>query len=159
MELSETRVVSLKGRIREYGPSLEHAPHIVYIGRVAKRGKNHGGWNLDRSDWANRFLAQRGGPQRKARPLNNFALAHNGLVRGLAALAIMTPDGVTFAGLHWCVQRHEDCPTLPRPVAKPVTAEEIAEVVALDAEYEAALARNGYARRPNRRGAAKAGGS
>lgn len=87
------------------------------------------------------------GPQRTARSLNNFALAHNGLVRGLAALAIMTPDGVTFAGLHWCTRPHADCATPPRAAAKPAMAEEIAELVALADEYEAAVARNGYKRR------------
>jgi hypothetical protein len=60
----------------------------------------------------------------------------NGLARGLAAMAL-EPDGVTFAGLHWCVSPHVDCPTPPRPEPKPVTDEEIAYVVGLLDEYEA----------------------
>lgn len=60
----------------------------------------------------------------------------NGLARGLATAAL-GPGGVTFAGLHWCVAAHEGCPTPPRPEPKPVTAEEIAEVVGLLDEYEA----------------------
>lgn len=60
----------------------------------------------------------------------------NGLARGLATAALR-PDGVTFAGLHWCTSPHPDCPTLPRPERKPVTDEEIAYVIGLLDEYEA----------------------
>lgn len=74
------------------------------------------------------------------------ALAFEGLARGLAAIALVEGH-VTYAGLHWCTAPHDNCPTAPRPVPKPVTAEEIAVVVALADEYEAAVARNGYARR------------
>jgi hypothetical protein len=39
------------------------------------------------------------------------------LVTGLAALAILTPGGVTWRGMHWCAAAHEGCPldgaTLP----------------------------------------------
>jgi hypothetical protein len=104
------------------------------------------------------YRGQTRGPQRAARQANGFALAHNGLVRGLAALAIMTPEGVTFAGLHWCTRPHADCPTPPRAAAKPATAEEIAELVALADEYEAAVARNGYKRRAGWPEPAKAAG-
>lgn len=52
--MPETRVISLKGRIAEFGPKLEHAPAgLLYVGRVSKRGKNNGGWNLEQSEFAN----------------------------------------------------------------------------------------------------------
>ncbi len=37
------------------------------------------------------------------------AHAFNWLARGLAVAAFQ-PGGVTFAGLHWCVEDDEDCP-------------------------------------------------
>ncbi|MGW3846899.1 DUF4326 domain-containing protein [Streptomyces fagopyri] len=38
-----TTVISLKGRIHDYGPTLEHAPTgVVYVGRTLYRG----GWRL-----------------------------------------------------------------------------------------------------------------
>jgi hypothetical protein len=40
------------------------------------------------------------------------AKAFTATARGLAALAF-APGGVTFAGLHWCVEPHEHCPTGP----------------------------------------------
>lgn len=67
---------------------------------------------------------------------NSAALAFEGLARGLAAIVLLEGQ-VTYAGLHWCTRPHADCPTPPRPEPKPVTAEEIAEVVALLDEYEA----------------------
>lgn len=67
-----TTVVCLKGRIREFGPSLELAPHITYIGRTLNRGN----WNLARSDWANPFTAQKvGGAQRAVIRYREWLLA------------------------------------------------------------------------------------
>jgi hypothetical protein len=68
------------------------------------------------------------GPQRTAAQVNNFALAHNGLVRGLAALATMTPGGLTYAGIHFCAAPHEGCPFDSRPPGPPVTDEDITRV-------------------------------
>jgi hypothetical protein len=93
---------------------------------------------------ASLMFAERG--ERTARQRNSTALAFEGLARGLAAIALLE-GAVSFASLHWCTRPHADCPTRLRPMPKPVTAEEIAEVVALADEYEAAVIRNGCARR------------
>lgn len=61
----------------------------------------------------------------------SLAIAFEGLAEGLAAIAVMHPGGVTFAGVHWCTGPHEDCPTPPREPGEPVTPERIAEVVAM----------------------------
>jgi Domain of unknown function (DUF4326) len=55
-----TRVISLKGRIHEYGPRLEHAPaNGMYVGRRLTMG----GWKLPQSAWANPFsVTQAGSP-------------------------------------------------------------------------------------------------
>lgn len=41
------------------------------------------------------------------------AAAFNALMRGLAALAYVE-GGVTFAGLHWCTEKHIECPNGPQ---------------------------------------------
>lgn len=64
-------------------------------------------------------------------------LAFNSLARGLAVLARLE-GGVTFAGVHWCAKPHEGCPRVER-VREPVTAEEIARVVAMLDEFEELL--------------------
>lgn len=48
--------------------------------------------------------------ERNARSQTRVANMFNHLSRGLAALAILCPDGATFAGLHWCIAEHDDCP-------------------------------------------------
>lgn len=52
--MPETSVICLKGRQREFGPSLELAPHVLYVGRALYQG----GWRLPKSPWANPFRAQ-----------------------------------------------------------------------------------------------------
>lgn len=48
-----TTVINLKGRIREYGPRLEHAPSgLVYVGR-RMAGVRAGGWDIQVSPFAN----------------------------------------------------------------------------------------------------------
>lgn len=60
--MTTTRVISLKGRIGEYGPRLQHAPAgLLYVGRINKRGKNRGGWDLDQSRFANPFSVKQYG--------------------------------------------------------------------------------------------------
>lgn len=74
-------------------------------------------------------------PARTSHQLNSFGLAHNALVRGLAAMALATPGGVTFAGLHWCTADHEDCPNPPKEQAQPVADDEIVRVVGMLTEF------------------------
>lgn len=53
--MPETTLISLKGRLREYGPRLEHAPaDLVYVGRKCTMG----GWRLDASEWANPYTVK-----------------------------------------------------------------------------------------------------
>src|SRR3954464_5276740 len=53
-----TVVISLKGRIREYGPRLEHAPeNLVYVGRAWTLG----GWDLPGHVLANPYTLRRCG--------------------------------------------------------------------------------------------------
>jgi hypothetical protein len=56
-----TTVISLKGRIHEYGPRLEHAPAgLVYVGRRLTMG----GWNLPAHPLANPYtLKEHGTPE------------------------------------------------------------------------------------------------
>jgi hypothetical protein len=59
--MPELRLVSIKGKIHEYGPRLELAPHIIYIGRANQRGRAAGGWNLAASPLANPLSIRRAG--------------------------------------------------------------------------------------------------
>lgn len=93
------------------------------------------------------FRGQTRGSQRTAANLNNYTLAHNGLVRGLAALAIMTPGGLTYAGVHFCAAPHDGCPFDAQPVREPVTDEDKAYVTRLLDELEAQCIRAGRPRR------------
>jgi hypothetical protein len=47
----QTRIASIKGRLRELGPRLDLAPDHVYVGRCCKRG----GWDLPQSPYRNPF--------------------------------------------------------------------------------------------------------
>jgi hypothetical protein len=57
--MSATTAISLKGRIHEFGPSLDlpAAADVVYVGRAQFQG----GWRLPASPWANPFRAQKVG--------------------------------------------------------------------------------------------------
>lgn len=56
-------VISLKGRIREYGPRLERSPEgLVYVGRRWTLG----GWDLPTHPLANTFSVQRCGSREAA---------------------------------------------------------------------------------------------
>lgn len=59
-----TTVISLKGRIHDYGPRLERAPeNLVYVGRTMT-GVRAGGWNLPKHPLANSYtLRQSGTPE------------------------------------------------------------------------------------------------
>ncbi|MEU0783476.1 DUF4326 domain-containing protein [Streptomyces sp. NPDC006173] len=58
-----TTVITLKGRIREYGPRLERAPQgLVYVGRRWSLG----GWDLPAHPLANPFSVQRYGGREAA---------------------------------------------------------------------------------------------
>lgn len=47
----QPKIISLKGKIKEYGGKLEKATNILYIGR----SQTMGGWNLPKSKWCNPF--------------------------------------------------------------------------------------------------------
>jgi hypothetical protein len=57
-----TSTICLKGRIRDFGPRLEWAADVVYVGRPAFQG----GWKLPASQFANPFRAQRVGGSAEA---------------------------------------------------------------------------------------------
>ena len=59
-----TTSVCLKGRLREFGASLQlpAAAGVVYVGRRMSMG----GWRLAASDWANPFRAQKVGGAARA---------------------------------------------------------------------------------------------
>lgn len=80
-----TRAVCLKGRLREFGPSLElpAAADIVYVGRKATMG----GWRLPGSPWANPFRAQKvGGAARAVELYARWFPQQAGLVERLPEL-------------------------------------------------------------------------
>lgn len=61
--MPETTTVRLKGKIHEWGRSLEHAPEdVVYVGRLQYMG----GWQLRASQFANPYRAQQVGGAAKA---------------------------------------------------------------------------------------------
>jgi len=60
--MPETTTVCLKGMRDRFGPSLEHAPHVVYVGRPLFQG----GWRLAGSPFANPFKVQREGSATRA---------------------------------------------------------------------------------------------
>ena len=58
----ETRVITLKGRLHEFGPRLQHAPAgLLYVGRACCRGRNNGSWDLQQSKFANRHSVKKQG--------------------------------------------------------------------------------------------------
>lgn len=74
-----TEVISLKGRIREFGPRLEHAPQdFVYVGRQWTLG----GWDLPRHPLANPFsVKQYGSPEAAVAAYLRLFLRRPDLVR------------------------------------------------------------------------------
>lgn len=91
-----TSVISLKGRIREFGASLERAPEgVIYIGRINVRGRANGGWNLKASPFANRHSVKKFGLAGSLARFRQDLRDHPELVEQLRALA-----GSTFAC--WC---------------------------------------------------------
>lgn len=81
--------------LREYGTDVPG-----WITREAASAVAHRGDSLQ--------FTGRG--ERDARGRTRVANTFNHLSRGLAALAILCPDGASFAGLHWCIAEHDDCP-------------------------------------------------
>lgn len=79
-----TTAISLKGRIHEYGPRLEHAPaDLVYVGRRMTMG----GWNLVAHSLANPFtLRQTGTPEAAVAAYLRHLLARPDLLDQAAAL-------------------------------------------------------------------------
>ena len=60
--MTATSTVCLKGRLHDFGPSLESAPHVAYVGRSLYQG----GWRLAASPFANPFKAQKVGGAARA---------------------------------------------------------------------------------------------
>jgi hypothetical protein len=78
--MPETRMVSLKGRIHEFGPRLDlpAAADVVYVGRRCTMG----GWRLACSPYANKFTAQEyGGALAAVEEYLGFLRKEPGLVR------------------------------------------------------------------------------
>ncbi len=72
-----TRVESIKGRIRELGPRLEHAPaDWVYAGRRCTMG----GWRLPQSRYANPFTVKSFGPDVAVAEYRTYLAARPDLV-------------------------------------------------------------------------------
>jgi hypothetical protein len=68
-----TEAVCLKGRRDEFGPRLEWAPDVVYVGRRCSMG----GWRLAASPFANPFRVQDlGGAQAAVQAYRRHLLAH-----------------------------------------------------------------------------------
>lgn len=66
------------------------------------------------------------------------ALAFEGIARGLAAICLLE-GRADFAGLHWCVASHDDCPKPAPAPREPVADVEVQRVVGLLDELEALL--------------------
>jgi uncharacterized protein DUF4326 len=79
-----TTVISLKGRIHEYGPRLENAPEgVVYVGRRWRMG----GWNLPAHPLANPYkLKDYGTPEALVAAYCRHLLDRPGLLDQAAAL-------------------------------------------------------------------------
>lgn len=87
-----TTVVSIKGRIAEFGPRIERAPHVVYVGRVNKRGRAHGGWDLNQSPFRNpqRFsIKNTGSPEASVEAYRGHLREHPELVKAIRVLAML----------------------------------------------------------------------
>jgi hypothetical protein len=41
-----TLVISIRDRVNELGPQLQHAPNLIYIGKANARGRTQGLWDL-----------------------------------------------------------------------------------------------------------------
>lgn len=74
-------------------------------------------------------------PDPSARTRKTVANTFDHLARGLAAAVVLNPPGVTFAGLHWCLQ--DGCEACRPPQAAPAftVAELNAQLEAIDADY------------------------
>ncbi|MFI0531356.1 DUF4326 domain-containing protein [Streptomyces scabiei] len=91
-----TIVINLKGRIHEYGPTLEHAPEgLVYVGRTMT-GVRAGGWSLPKHPLANPYtLREYGTPEAAVAAYCRYLLDRPDLLDQAAAL-----NGKTLAC--WC---------------------------------------------------------
>ncbi len=78
--MPEPAVVCLKGRRDEFGPRLEWAPDVVYVGRPIYQG----GWRLPGSRFANPFRAQDVGGADKAVEMYREHLRRNRMLVDLA---------------------------------------------------------------------------
>lgn len=73
--------------------------------------------------------------QREGRHDERTAATFESLAKGLAAAAMVLPEGVQWAGLHWCARQDcRRCRPEPAP-GRPSRAQLIARLEELDAQY------------------------
>lgn len=114
--MSEIRVVSIKGRIREYGPRLERAPHIIYAGRRMTMG----GWNLPASPYRNPYTVKASGSAERAVELfAAYLVLHPEVVEQAAAELAERGPGACFGC--WC-DVEAGAPCHGRPLVAAVAA-------------------------------------
>jgi hypothetical protein len=114
--VAEIRVVSIRGRIREVGPRLEHAPQIIYIGRRMTMG----GWRLSPSPYQNPYTVKKcGSPERAVELFSAYLVLYPELVEQAAAEVAERGPGACFGC--WC-DVDAGAPCHGRPLAAAVTA-------------------------------------
>lgn len=95
--MAEIRVVSIRGRIREFGPRLEHAQHVIYVGRRMSMG----GWRLEGSPYANPYAIKAcGSAERAVELFASYLVLHPELVEQAAAELANHGPGACFGC--WC---------------------------------------------------------
>src|SRR5579862_7880282 len=76
-------VISLKGHIHEYGPSLEKGPpELLYIGRQQYQGK----WSLPKSKWANPYQLKKYSREESLKLYRDYLLNNQELLNSLSEL-------------------------------------------------------------------------
>lgn len=90
-------VISIKGRIREFGPRLEHAPHVLYVGRRMTMG----GWDLPMSPFHNPYpVKSAGSPERAVELFASYLVFNDWLVEQAAAELAARGPGACLGC--WC---------------------------------------------------------
>lgn len=114
--MAEIRVVSIKGKIGEYGPRLERAPHVIYAGRRMTMG----GWNLPASPYRNPYTVKASGSAERAVELFASYLTFNPWIVEQAAADLAERGPGACLGC-WC-DVEAGAPCHGRPLAAAVAA-------------------------------------